>query len=100
MSLSNKNHLRRETNCATIFGGGKARSTVMMTHCSESSDTWSYQVCFSREIPLSVQNKQLKHKKTGLCLTTRNLNSGDDVVVDTCDANDSHQKWNFVDPTK
>ena len=101
MSLSQKNHLRRETNCASIFGSAKARSTVMMTQCSSGSDTWSYEVDYSFvSLKPLFQNKQLKHKKSGLCLTTRNLKASDDVVVDVCDAEDAHQKWNFVDPSK
>ena len=44
MSLSKKKHLRRETNCATIFGNGKARSAVLMSRCTENSDAWTYEV--------------------------------------------------------
>ncbi|CAB3402188.1 unnamed protein product [Caenorhabditis bovis] len=84
MSLSKEGNLRRETSCAFVEG-----NHVRMRTCSKKStvnEKWTF------------ENQMLRNEKTGKCLTTADIKSGDDIIVSDCDENDEHQKWNFVDP--
>ncbi|WKY00831.1 hypothetical protein Q1695_015115 [Nippostrongylus brasiliensis] len=86
MSLSKAGHLRRERMCATVILQDLGKGTIQMDECSDTSPQWVYE--FS----------MLKEKTTQLCLSTRDLNIGDNVIVEKCDGNSAHQKWSFVDP--
>ncbi|CAJ0579054.1 unnamed protein product, partial [Mesorhabditis spiculigera] len=87
-SYSKQNHLRRENNCARVEKGGReSTGRVRMQPCSSgSASTWT------------VKEGQITEDGSGLCLTTKGLKAGDDVIVAACDKMDPHQLWTFRNP--
>ncbi|CAI4231180.1 unnamed protein product [Auanema sp. JU1783] len=88
MSLARTGELRRETVCATASDVNtlRTRGKILMTKCHENVDKWTFEY------------SMIKHVKTGLCISTRDLKAGDDIFLATCDSGDQHQFWRFTSP--
>ncbi|CAJ0934356.1 unnamed protein product, partial [Mesorhabditis belari] len=86
-SLSNQRHLRREDNCAQVEKGTREETgRIRMQSCAINPQTWTQ------------KGSQLVNDATGLCLSTKDLKPGDDVIVVSCDSSDAHQLWTFQKP--
>lgn len=95
LSFTKSGEIRREETCATLNDSqyvdmGKcininlaAKDRVKVVKRKKLKQLWSYDQITS----------QIRNRYSNECLSTRNLSSGDDVIVEPCDPKDSHQKW-------
>lgn len=95
-SLTTTGEIRREETCATA---NRNQGIIEMSKCVETELT-SKEALRSAKKAKKHQawvhesaNSWIKNSGTKECLSTRDRNSGDDVISVPCDPNDPDQKW-------
>ncbi|OQV25407.1 putative N-acetylgalactosaminyltransferase 9 [Hypsibius exemplaris] len=84
-SLSKAGEIRREEYCADVSAHATDGSHVKMYPChGKETQKWTF-----------VQDGQIKHTESGMCMDAVGLKNGDDIKVYKCDDSAVSQKWNF-----
>lgn len=101
LSFTKSGEIRREETCATLSDSFyvdmakcinvklSAPEKVKIMKRKKSKQLWSY----------DENSKTIKNRYNNQCLSTRNLSSGDDIIIETCNTNDLHQKWTLQNYT-
>ncbi|KAH7731746.1 Protein GLY-9 a [Aphelenchoides avenae] len=85
-SWSKEGELRRETTCVDVRKQSKDAGSVAILRECDSSRVSQFE---------HTKGGQLRHVRTGLCLDTTGISSGDDIQFRTC-ADVAAQRWLFV----
>lgn len=94
LSFTRSGEIRREENCAQLTDSEVSMSKCIDTELASETRVASVKKTKLRQIWSYDKNtQQIKNSYNKKCLTTRNLSSGDDVVVEVCNNKDLHQKW-------
>ncbi|RWS25171.1 polypeptide N-acetylgalactosaminyltransferase 13-like protein, partial [Leptotrombidium deliense] len=95
ISLTRDGFLRREKHCLFAEGNGIKQKECFDEEHEDTTNESSRKKMKMVQQWQHTRNGQIVNLASGKCVTTRNLKSGENLLLDDCDINDKHQIWVF-----